>query len=128
MLSLSLERLHQVVLVRFSGTITRDDFTTLDTAFEALSLRGAGLRSIIDLSGVDLFEVSADFLRQRAQRTPTLGSSEKVFVAPRSDQFGISRMFSTSRSAFGHSSPMIVRTMEEACIVLDVKSAEFEPL
>ena len=128
MLLLSMERVHQVVLVRFSGILTREDFTALDRAFDALSLRGGGLRSIVDLSGVDVFEVSADFLRQRAQRLATLGSAEKVFVAPRSDQFGISRMFSTSRSAFGHAGPTIVRTMEEACTALDMKSPEFEPL
>jgi hypothetical protein len=128
MLSLSLERLHKAILVRFSGTVTREDFASLDKALDELSLRGSGLRSIVDMSMIDAFDVSSDFLRQRAQRTAILGGADKVFVAPRADQFGVSRMFTTTRSAFGHSSPTIVRTIEEAYTALDLASPKFEPL
>jgi hypothetical protein len=88
-----------------------------------------GFRGIVDLSKVTKYDVSPEVIRQFA-RTPPNVSAEAyalVIVAPREHPYGMSRMFQLL-SETTRPNQHVVRTMDEAFDLLQVKSATFVPV
>ena len=80
---------------------------------------------IVDLSKVTKYDVSPEAIRQLAmnpQSAPTL-----VVVAPTANAYGMSRMYQLLTEGTRPNQD-VVRTMDEAYSLLQVKSPEFGPV
>ena len=87
------------------------------------------LAGIVDLSGVESFEVSSQMIHKLAALPPAFPDVNRlrVIVAPSAHIFGMSRMFQILTEG---TRPMlrVVRTIEEAYAHLQVTESSFEPV
>lgn len=128
MFALFFERRHNVLLVRFSDRLARDDLSRLDRAARELVARQGPSRGLVDFTAVEVIEVdTAEFIR-RGQQAAIMTDQDRVYVMPRPDLFGLGRMFSTYQKIGGNREPLVVRTMDEAYRALELVDPEFEPL
>jgi hypothetical protein len=85
-------------------------------------------RGITDFSGVTEFEVSSSTIRDLAQTPPAFPPGYmRIVVAPKDHVYGMARMFQIV-GADTRSDLHVVRTMDEAYRLLQVKSPEFSPV
>jgi hypothetical protein len=84
---------------------------------------------IVDLSKVTKYDVSPDIIRQLARTPPDRSQPAYplVIVAPKEHAYGMSRMFQLL-SETTRPNQHVVRTMDEAFEVLQVKSPSFVPV
>jgi hypothetical protein len=128
MFALFLERRHQVLLVRFSERLARDDLARLDAAGRAFVAQHGVMRGLVDFSATAVVEVdTAEFIR-RGQQAAIMTGQDRVYVMPRPDLFGLGRMYSTYQKIGGNREPLVVRTLDEAYRALELVDPEFEPL
>lgn len=83
--------------------------------------------SIADFSPVMSADISSDAVRQLAAAPPLPTAAVRILVSPKDSVYGMARMFQIlgeqTRPNFH-----IVRTMDEAYSLLQVKAPEFSPL
>lgn len=129
MLSLAFERIHRVLLVQFSGTMTSEDLHSLDSQVVAFMKQEGPLSGfIIDCSDVADFNVpTAEFVR-RGQRASKVDDMERVYVMPSADLYGMGRMFGTYQRMAGKREPLIVKTLVEALSAVNLTDPKFEPI
>lgn len=127
MVTLFIDRRQSLLLVQLSGDVTGADFNTIDRTLEGLS-KPAPTKVVVDMTMVDQFDMAMDAFASRGRRGPLLLGGESVFVAPRSDIFGMARLLATHRSLAGHGEPRIERTFEAALETLAVADPDFQPL
>jgi hypothetical protein len=86
-------------------------------------------RGIVDLSKVTKYDVSPEVIRQLARTPPTIPTEAYtlVIVAPEAHPYGMSRMFQLV-SETTRPNQHVVRTLEEAFELLQVKSPTFVPV
>lgn len=86
-------------------------------------------RGIVDLSNVTKYDVSPEVIRQFARTPPSISAEAYtlVIVAPREHPYGMSRMFQLL-SETTRPNQHVVRTMDEAFELLQVKSPTFVPV
>jgi hypothetical protein len=86
-------------------------------------------RGIVDLSNVTKYDVSPELIRQFARTPPNISAEAYalVIVAPREHPYGMSRMFQLL-SETTRPNQHVVRTMDEAFELLQVKSPTFVPV
>jgi len=85
-------------------------------------------RGIVDFSKVTKFEVSSETIRRLASGTPAIPTENvRVLVTPTDVVYGMARMF----QVLGEKTRPdlhVVRTLEEAYKLLQLKSPEFGPV
>jgi hypothetical protein len=88
-----------------------------------------GYRGIVDLSKVTKYDVSPEVIRQLARTPPTVSAEAYalVIVAPKEHPYGMSRMFQLLTETT-RPNQHVVRTMDEAFELLQVKSPTFVPV
>lgn len=128
MFVLFFERRHNVLLVRFSGRVTPEDFARLDVAARALVASQGPAHGLVDFTDVETFDVDTQAFVQRGQRAAIMTGKQRIFVMPRPDFFGLGRMFATHQKIGGNLEPVVVRTMGEAYKALELVDPEFEPM
>lgn len=85
-------------------------------------------RGILDFSGVTGFEVSSEAIKQVAAAPPVFPAGYMlVLVTPKDIIYGLARMFQIL-SEKTRPDLQVVRTMDEAYRLLQVKSPEFRPV
>jgi hypothetical protein len=87
-------------------------------------------RVVLDLSPVTEFAVSSDVIRRLAAAPPTLKSSAElwILVIQKDVIYGLARMFQILTETNGNYCELqVVRTIDEAYRLLEVKSPEFRP-
>ena len=128
MLALLFERRYNVLLVRFSDRLAREDLARLDAAAREFVARQGPSRALVDFTNVEVIEIdTAEFIR-RGQRAAIMTDQDRVYVMLRPDLFGLGRMFSTYQKIGGNREPLVVRTVAEAYTALDLVDPDFQPL
>jgi hypothetical protein len=85
-------------------------------------------RGIIDVTPVTKFDVSSSAIRQMAESSPAFPTAYvRVFVASTSFVYGMARMFQMLGEKT-RPNLHIVRTLDEAYLLLQLESPEFSPV
>jgi hypothetical protein len=116
-----------VVLIRFRGQLTEDDFLGLNRlATEAPG--GAEYDSILDFSGVERLDLATEFVAKRGALPQLFKDRERIYVVPQDDLKLLARLYASYQAAKGWRTPVIVGTMDEALDKLDVTASNFRPV
>ena len=119
---------HRVVLVTLGKVVTEESALAAYTAVEQFIATQGPQSGITDLSEVKKLRVSADFIWFLAAKAPMIPDGmSRVAVAPRTDIFGMSRMFQILRDNRG-SCLDVVRTLQEAFERLGLESPQFRTI
>jgi len=125
--SFELDEADHVFRMTFNGELTDD--VMLDARARFLKLKQAmpAYTNIVDLSAVTRYEVSSRLIGALAGIPPAQLHEPIVVVAPSDVAYGASRMFQIMSEQV-RQGLHVVRTMEEACELLGVKSPKFLPI
>jgi hypothetical protein len=117
------------VRVVFDAIVTTEDIGgNVHAALRTFVSEHPQCQGIADFSHVKQFDVPSHVIRDRARLPPAMPSGKLfVMVAPQDHIFGLSRMFA---SFADQSRPHIrvVRTMDEAYRLLEIRDPNFQPL
>jgi hypothetical protein len=117
----------QVVLVRFRGQLTEDDFIALDRL--AAEIRGgAEYDCIFDLSSVERVDLATDFVAKRGELPQIFKDRERIYVVPQGDLKLLSRLYASYQASKGWRPQVVVRALDEALSKLGVNTSDFRPL
>jgi hypothetical protein len=119
---------HRVLLAQFTGVLTSEDIKGLDKALGAFVARHGVARRILDFSSVQANAVPRSFLTWRAQLPQILLGQERVIVAPQQEIYELACAHAAVQRDFGNIQGQIVRTLDDACLALDLKQPDFRPL
>jgi hypothetical protein len=125
---LEFDAVNNILRGTLHGPINRDVMLGLSAAIGEYTRSHPPFSCIVDLSGVTESKVSSDDVRQRAEAPPLFPTGYKQVLVISSDSvFGMGRMYKTlaERSRPGLH---VVRTMDEAYRLLDVKIPDFHPV
>jgi hypothetical protein len=117
---------HRVLLITLGKIVTEASALATYTAVEQFIAAEGPHSGITDLSGVEKLNVSSDFIRFLAAKPPMIPDGmSRIAVAPRTDIYGVSRMFQLLRDSRG-SYLEVVRTLKEAFELLGMESPHFK--
>jgi len=124
--TLQFERKHHVLLITYGKVATpASALAAYDSVERFVSSKGP-CSVLADLSTIENVDVPGDFVRSLAWMPTVIPPGlQRVVVAPRSDVYGLSRMFQLYRDKMS-SDVHVVRTLEEAYSLLGLESPEFE--
>jgi hypothetical protein len=125
MVSFEKDRQHNVTLARFSGEFGPETIVQLDHASELLVEAEGPTHFVLDFSGIERVNMPDRAIAKRGQRVPLCIDYERVVVAPQPELFGLYRVFA---AAAGAAAPVIVRSISEALLYLDLRRPVFEPV
>ena len=95
-----LDPTHRVLRTTVTTAITDESFKEIYRSVARLAATGGPYASIVDLSQVVDFPVSADTIRAFAATGPAVpGGRPRVMVAPRPALYGLARMFELYRDS-----------------------------
>ena len=119
---------HEVFVVRMYGRISDDIFKASYAATPSY-VEGRRIRAaLMDLSGVDAYNVSSAAMREVSRLPPLFPDpTPRWVVAPQDHIFGMARMFQML-SPSGRDMLHVVRSMHEALQAIGVGTAHFERL
>jgi hypothetical protein len=92
-----------------------------------VALHSEPLRGIADFSDIQRVSVQVAELSTRARKPSVSSAQRRIYVATTREMFGLCRMFSTYQDLAGHGEPQVVGSLAEACRLLGMNNAEFEP-
>jgi hypothetical protein len=124
------DAVNKILLARFEGQLTNESATEYHDALGKNWIATDACAGIWDLSEVTEFTLASDFLRNLASRkpvTPGLTSHPRFIVVPKTDGYGLMRMFQIAGES---ARPLlyVVHDVNEALTTLGVESSHFEPL
>src|SRR5437762_11242056 len=108
-----------VVLIRFRGQFTEDDFLAL-TRMAADARGGAEYDSIFDFSNVERLDLATEFVARRGELPQAFKGHERIYVVPQDDLKLLARLYASYQVAKGWRPPEIVVTLDEALKKLGV--------
>ena len=114
----------QVVLIRFLGLLSENDFSKLD-ALGAEARHGPAYDCIFDMSGVESVDLATDFVVKRGDIPQAFKDRERVYVVPQDDLKLLVRFYAAAQAAKGWKPPEIVSSIGEAFAKLGVNAADF---
>jgi len=120
---------NNILMVRFEGHLTPGLVEDFYREGKKHWIATGACAAILDGSAVTQVDLSSDLIRQFAKREPVseLFGKPRVFVVPRTEVFGLARMFQMSgESKQPHLH--VVRTMDQAYALLGIQSATFKPI
>ena len=127
MIDYFLERRHKVLMARITGDFDAEQISQLDRIAEALAAREPALRAIYDFTDLTDLRIPAAEIAQRA-RKPTAVGGLRIIVSSRAMRGGMARDFSSKQSIAGERAPMVVSSIEQAYVLLDLgHKAKFVP-
>ena len=120
---------NRILRARFEGRVTDDELKEVYRFGQENVARFDPLAGITDFSGVTTVAFSAQTMRDLARTKPIMPDPSRpvLFVAPTPDLFGMARMFELQGSD-ARPNLRVVRTVEEAYRVLNVRDPQFVPV
>jgi len=116
---------HRVLRTTVTTALTDESFKEIYRSVARLSATGGPYASILDLSQVVDFPVSAETIRAFAATSPAVpGERPRVMVAPQSALYGLARMFELHRDSMGVQ-VQVVQSLDEAYELLKVTPGDF---
>jgi hypothetical protein len=132
MFSLWFDRANEVVLARFTGVFTTEDFTNYDAAMihflGARSQRGADrVRTLCDFSAIEAIAVPKSRLAEQGSRPPIVRQL-RVVVAPAVVGADFGHSYREQQRTVHGTEPVIVSSLQEAYAVLGLVNPDFTPV
>lgn len=131
MFRLSFEATYKVLRFDFAGVFTPQHLDSIDPAlvrFLGGKGRGhAGVRSLYDMTEVEMLAVPRSRFAERARKAP-IGNLPRVVVAPRAGPEDFGRSYREERAFSSHRQPIIVPTLADAYAMLKLVDPVFQPL
>lgn len=129
MFSLAYERSQKVLVARFIGSMTKADLNELDERVVAfIKVEGPPRAFVIDATEVVTLEVPTTEFVRRAKRPSRVSDTERVYIMPSADLYGMGRLFGTYQRMAGKREPLVVKTLAEAYYELKLTDPKFEPV
>lgn len=120
-------QLRQIVLIRFLGELSEDDFAELDKL--AAKARGkTEYDCIYDMTDVQSVSLRIDFVTKRADLPQPYKNRERIYVVQQEDLRFLVHSYFAAQAAKGWKEPRMVRTLDEALDILGVSASEFVAL
>src|SRR5260370_38822054 len=92
MFTLFFEAREKVMLTRYTGVLSYDDIAALDEFVRGFVAReGFYVRSIFDLTGVEVFAIPRPQLLRRGRKLRNNPAQDRAFVTPQHAIYGIYR-------------------------------------
>jgi hypothetical protein len=132
MFTLFFDRASEVVLARFTGVFTTEDFVNYDAALiHFLSNDGQPfadrVRGLCDYSAIEAIAVPQSRIAEQASRPPII-KRLRVVVAPRNAGDGFGHSYRRHQRIAADSEPVVVATLAEAYASLGLDNPHFEPV
>jgi hypothetical protein len=120
---------NRILRARFEGRVTDDELREVYRFGQEHVAQLDPQAGITDFSGVTTVAFSTQTIRELAVSKPIMPDPSRlvVFVAPAPHLFGIARIFEME-GADRRPNLHVVRTAEEAYVVLNARQPQFEPL
>jgi anti-anti-sigma regulatory factor len=126
--SLLFDESARILLVRFAGAVVRQELERLRRDTRRFVERHGNCDSIVDFTAVDHVDLDGAYLRALGGRPRVMAGARRVFVASQPEVFGIVRMFGLQQSLVTDNEPMVMRTLDEACVFLGLEAPRFAPI
>ena len=117
----------QIVLVRFQGQLTEEDFAALDKLADSVRDRAA-FDCIYDMTEVERIDLATTFVAKRGDLPQTYKDRARIYVVPQDDLKLLVRLYATYQANKGWRVPVTVRTLEEALRELGIGLEAFTPV
>ena len=127
MSGLYFDRGRRVLVVRFGSVMSEETVTALRGAVRSFVAAAGRCRLVVDFSAVETASVPGHFIAEIAQRGPIVTEDMRIFVAPRPELFGLSRMYEMQQTETADVT-RVVRTMAAALEALGIESLALEPV
>lgn len=120
---------NRVLRIRLEGAVTAQAMMEYYQAAGECVLRTRPRAGIWDMTPVTSLEFTTDDVARLARSVPALPEPDRrrIIVAPSPHIFGMARMFQALGQA-NRPRLQVAHTLEEACALLGVKAARFEPV
>ena len=82
---------------------------------------------IVDFSAVEKLDIDVAYLRAYGGSPRVMAGARRILVAPDDEMFGIARLYGLHQSNSQGEEPMVVRTLQAAYGLLDLKDPDFQP-
>jgi hypothetical protein len=82
---------------------------------------------IVDFSDVEKLDIDVAYLRAYGGSPRVMAGARRILVAPDDEMFGIARLYGLHQSNSQGEEPMVVRTLQAAYGLLDLKDPDFQP-
>jgi hypothetical protein len=110
MFTLFFEAREKVMLTRYTGVLSSDDIAALDEFVRGFVAReGFYVRSIFDLTGVEVFAIPRPQLLKRGRKLRINPGQDRVFVAPQHEIYELYREYAQGQLDVGNGKMMVVR-------------------
>lgn len=83
---------------------------------------------IVDFSAVEKVDIAVAYLRAYGSSPRVIAGARRILVAPADEMFGVARLYGLHQSHSQGEEPMVVRSLEAAYDLLDLKDPDFQPL
>jgi hypothetical protein len=132
MFSLWFDCTNEVVLARFTGVFTTEDFANYDAAMiQFLGSQGERgtnrVRTLCDFSAVEAIAVPESRLAEQGSHPPIV-QQMRVVVAPAFAGAGFGQSYREQQRAAHGTEPVVVTSLREAYAVLGLKDPDFVPV
>jgi hypothetical protein len=128
MFTLSFDSNHRVLLAQFAGVLSSEDIEGLHNALVAFVAQHGFARGILDFSSVQANALPRSFLVRRARLPQILLRQERIIVAPQQELHELACAYAAQQRDFGNIGGQVVRALDDAYRMLDLKQSDFRPL
>jgi hypothetical protein len=128
MFTLEFDRIHNVLLTRFSGMLLPDDIRSFDQAAHLFLREHGPVRRLLDFSTVSTIAVPESFFGSPSALTQISLGQARVFVVLQEELLELVRRYARQQREYGNPEPAIVRTIAEAYAVLNIVAPHFAPV
>jgi hypothetical protein len=118
----------RVMLTRYSGMLTSEDLSRIDSLIAGFVAREGYVRPIFDLTDVEIFAIPRSKLLERARKLRMNPGQDRVFVVPQPQIHELYREYAQVQLDLGNGGMAIVQTLAEALDRLGLHAPDFEPL
>lgn len=131
MFTMSFERLRRVLCLTFTDLLTNEDLDAIDPALVCVAgAQGAGgpaVRYLYDMSEIKAVAAPQSRFVERASK-PAIGDVIRIVVVPPWSGESFGETYRSARGVWSHAQPIMVATLAEAYVLLDIVAPRFEPL
>lgn len=128
MFTLEFDRIHNVLLTRFSGMLLPSDIRSLEDAAHLFVRDHGPVRRLLDFSDVSTVAIQESFLLSPSALTQISFGQGSVIVVLQEEMLELVRRYARKQREYGNPEPTIVRTIAEAYAVLDINAPAFAPV
>lgn len=128
MFTIDFDSANSLMLVRFGGIFSADDFATLDELSDTFIADKHPTSIIYDFTAVETLAIAPDVVAMRARQELFCSRLRRAVIAPQAEIFGLVRLYGAYQAAAGFEAPMMASSMDEALALLEARDPHYEPV